>query len=177
MGKLYAKILWAFSDYKKVFRKERGVLLDFQFELRKFYFMTNEVEGIVKLFKLLYPFYRDKRLGSFISELEKRNDGRLDELIITLKKMDQIINEAWSSDMNQTLPRKKPNKYTIYLIGHKGFKRRPVAYFLKKSEELKKETCNNSNTWDILNNKCGEFVNDVAEKLLKEIEIIEEKWL
>lgn len=177
MGKLYAKILWAFSDYRKVFRKERGMLLDFQLELRKFYFMTNKVEGVVKLFKLLYPFHQDKSLGYFIAELEKRNDGRVDELILTLKKMDQIIDEAWRNDMNQTLPRKKPNKYTIYLLGHKGFKRRPVAYFLKKSEELKKEAHNNSNTWDILNNKCGEFVDNVAEKLLTEIEIIEEKWL
>jgi len=177
MKKLYAKILCMFSSYKKVIRKERLWLLNFQTELRRFYFMKNKVEGLVKFFKLLYPLQQNRNIDCFIAKLEKRNDGRIDELIITLKKINQIIDDAWKNNMNQTLPRKKPNKYTIYLSGHKNFKRRPAAYFLKKSEELKKEINNDSNTWDLINTKYGEFVNEITAKLLSEIEIIEDKWL
>ena len=185
MKKTKAIIKAFFSSPKKHIRDITPDLEQLKSDMQRIQKMSNKVEAVVELFKVISPFHDKGGFEQTLFKLTERNYGQLDTAITALESLQKHFKNAGRDEygMNRTRPDEEVTAAKVYLGEVFGIWANPASYWLENQEKFEKMDSGVSpkqesnleyiSVWYCIHDyKAGSFLNSHVNGILEKIGIL-----
>lgn len=178
------KVLKAtFSPAANDLKKIENDLSFLQKEMQEISKMNNQVEAIIRLFKVISPIQDKGGFSQTISKLQEKNYGQLDQIISALEVLQIHFRNAGRDEygINRTKTGEEVTSAKVFLGDVFGIWTKPASYWLANQEECKKmirpdvskDQNNPVSTWYLINEyQAGSFVKSHTKGILEQIAVL-----